>query len=73
MSRTETPASLDGTATPGRGEIRAGAVPPGRYRSFVLISRPDDRYVAAVTLGREDGSADTRYYEYSPWVLPQLK
>jgi hypothetical protein len=51
----------------------AGAVPPGRYRSFVLISRPDDHYVAAVTLGPADGPAATRYYEFSPWVLPQLK
>ena len=50
----------------------SGAAQGGRYRDFVLISRPDDRFVVQVSVGLADGSVIARYYEYSAWVTPQL-
>lgn len=50
----------------------SGAAPGGRYQDFVLISRPDDRFVVQVSVGLADGSIVSRYYDYTAWVAPQL-
>ena len=45
----------------------------GRFVHFLLVSRADDRYVVEIAASPAEGPVVTRYYEYSAWVMRQLK